>query len=150
MMTMNKKLLLLFAFVLATSWSFAQGPARERIRTLKIAFITERVNLTSLEAQDFWPIYNEYEAKLEEIRRKERLELRSRVALVQDLSDSESASLLEQYSTIQKAKYDAEQDFIARIKNVISPKKTLLLLKAEEDFKKRLLQQMRKRRMGSG
>lgn len=146
---MNKKILILFlAFAMGTSWFYAQGPARERIRTLKVAFITERLSLTSKEAQSFWPIYNEYDKKLEQIRRKERLELRSQIALVHDLSDSESSALLTKFQAIQKDKHAAEQDFISKVQTVLSPKKTLLLLKAEEDFKKRLLQQMRKRRGG--
>lgn len=148
MKIMIKNLFIVLAFVLVSSSMTAQGPARERIRTLKIAFITERVNLTSSEAQNFWPIYNAYEAKLETIRRKERLELRSRIAFIEELSSNESATLLQQYNTIQKAKYEAEKEFLEEIRDVISPKKTLLLLKAEEDFKKRLLQQMRKRRNG--
>ena len=148
MKIMIKNLFIVLAFVLVSSSMTAQGPARERIRTLKIAFITERVNLTSSEAQNFWPIYNAYEAKLETIRRKERLELRSRIAFIEELSSNESATLLQQYNTMQKAKYEAEKEFLEEIRDVISPKKTLLLLKAEEDFKKRLLQQMRKRRNG--
>lgn len=147
-MTMNKKLLILFAFLLGTSWFYAQGPVRNRIKTLKVAFITERLSLTSSEAQSFWPIYNEYQDKLENIRRRERLELKSRIPLVHDLSEGESTKLLDKFLAIHNEKHEVEQDFITEIKTVISPKKTLLLLQAEEDFKKRLLQQMRKRRGG--
>ena len=148
-MIMTKKILILiFSFAMGTSWFYAQGPARERIKTLKVAFITERLNLTSQEAQSFWPIYNEHEETLERIRRTERMELRSQSSFIQDLSNVESSALLNTFLDIQKEKYEAQQEFISKLKNVISPKKTLLLLKAEEDFKKRLLQQMRKRRGG--
>ncbi|WP_422348336.1 Spy/CpxP family protein refolding chaperone [Flagellimonas sp.] len=146
---MTKKILILiFSFAMGTSWFYAQGPARERIKTLKVAFITERLNLTSQEAQSFWPIYNEYEETLERIRRTERMELRSQIAFIQDLSNAESSTLLTKFLDVQEEKHEAQLEFISKIKNVISPKKTLLLLKAEEDFKKRLLQQMRKRRGG--
>ncbi len=33
----------------------------EKIRALKIAFITQKLNLTADEAQKFWPIYNQYD-----------------------------------------------------------------------------------------
>ncbi len=148
MKIMNKKLLILFVFLMGTSWFYAQGPGRERIKTLKVAFITERVGLTSKEAQSFWPIYNDYEETLESIRRQERVELRSRIVTIESLSEEESAALLDKFLAIQKEKHLAEQDFIAKVRNVISPKKMVLLLKAEEDFKRRLLQQMRKRRGG--
>ncbi|MGW9686662.1 hypothetical protein [Flagellimonas sp. 2504JD1-5] len=145
---MNKKLLILLVCFMGTSWFYAQGPGRERIKTLKVAFITERVGLTAKEAQVFWPIYNEYEETLEAIRRRERLELRSQISMIQDLSDGEASALLDKFLAIQKERHAAEQSFISKIRNVISPKKTVLLLKAEEDFKRRLLQQMRKRRGG--
>lgn len=142
---MNKRVLILFVFLLGMAYVQAQGPVRDRIKTLKVAFITERVGLTSQEAQQFWPIYNEHEDALENIRRKE---VQSRLSAAQGLSDSESAILLDNLLALQTEKYDADQAFILKIRKVISPKKVLLLLKAEDDFKKRLLQQYRRRQEG--
>ncbi|MDC6365072.1 MULTISPECIES: hypothetical protein [Flavobacteriaceae] len=142
---MNKNRLILLAFLLGTTWFYAQGPVRDRIKTLKVAFITERVGLTSEEAQSFWPIYNEHEEKLEAIRRKER---RERISLSGDLSNGEASALLDKLLALQNEKHEIHKTFISRIRKVISPKKTLLLMGAEEDFKKRLLQQYRKRREG--
>ncbi len=147
-MIMNKRILILFALLVGTAYLHAQGPARDRIKTLKVAFITERVGLTSQEAQQFWPIYNAHEKTMENIRRKERRELRSKISLAQDLTDSESSALLDTLMALQKEKHTTEQDFISKIRTVISAKKTLLLLRAEEDFKKRLLQQYRKHNGG--
>ena len=42
--------------------SFSQGN-RDKIKTLKIAFITEKLDLSEQEAQKFWPIYNKYDKK---------------------------------------------------------------------------------------
>ena len=142
---MNKRQLLLFALVLAGFWLQAQGPGRDRIKTLKVAFITERVGLTTKEAQSFWPIYNEHEEKIQTIRHKERMEIRSRISAAEELTDADSSDLLDKLLALEDEKHDAERDFIAKIRKVIPPKKVLLLIKAEEDFKKRLLQQYRKR-----
>ncbi|RDY61222.1 Spy/CpxP family protein refolding chaperone [Flagellimonas nanhaiensis] len=143
---MNKnRLIILLAFLLGTTWFYAQGPARERIKTLKVAFITERIGLTSQEAQSFWPIYNEHEEKLEAIRRKERHE---RISFADNLSNNEASDLLDRLIALQTEKHEANRFFLSKIRKVLSPNKTLLLLKAEEDFKKRLLQQYRKRKGG--
>ena len=40
--------------------SFSQGN-RDKIKTLKIAFITEKLDLSEQEAQKFWPVYNAFE-----------------------------------------------------------------------------------------
>lgn len=147
---MNKKVLFLVVFLAGFFVSQAQeGPVRERIKTLKVAFITERVGLTSKEAQQFWPIYNENEEKLEAIRRKERAEIGSRTSPA-SLSDGESSQLLDELIALENEKHRTNQNFIAQIRKVIPPRKVLLLIKAEEDFKKRLLQQFRKRRQGGG
>lgn len=37
------------------------GKRAEKIQALKIAFITQKLQLTSSEAQSFWPVYGEYE-----------------------------------------------------------------------------------------
>ena len=43
----------------------AQPPKRkgmkDKIRTLKVEFITEKLNLSSVEAEKFWPIYNVFD-----------------------------------------------------------------------------------------
>lgn len=145
---MNKKTLLILILVFQSFSFYAQGPVRDKIKTLKVAFITERLALTSGEAQSFWPVYNEHEKKLEAIRRKERFQLRSQIGMIQDLSEKESSALLSEFLNIQEEKHLAERAMITDLKSVLPPKKILLLLKAEEDFKKRLLQQYRKRQGG--
>ncbi|WP_431161502.1 hypothetical protein [Flagellimonas beolgyonensis] len=145
---MNKKLPILIAFLAGIFWIQAQGPVRDRIKTLKVAFITERVGLTSKEAQQFWPIYNEHEAVLEDIRQRERSELHSRMPLAQNLSDDDADELLNNLLALQFEKEKADRQFITDIRTVIPAKKVLLLLRAEEDFKKQLLETYRKRRGG--
>lgn len=125
-----------------------QRPAQERIRTLKVGFLTERLALTSEEAQQFWPIYNEHERKVESLLLRERQQFKGRLATLADMSDSEASKLLSQYMALQKEKADAQQVFVKNLDGVLSAKKIIRLLKAEEDFKKRLLQQIRKRRAG--
>ena len=126
----------------------AQGPVRDRIKTLKVAFITERVGLTSEEAQQFWPIYNEHENTLEEIRRKERAELEVNIARAQDLSNTDSERLLDRLLELQSEKQKVDREFLSRLRTVIPAKKVLLLVKAEEDFKRQMIQEFRKRRGG--
>lgn len=126
----------------------AQGPVRDRIKTLKVAFITERVGLTSKEAQQFWPIYNEHEDNLKEIRRKERAELEVNIARAQDLSNTDSERLLDRLLELQFEKQKVDQEFLSRLRTVIPAKKVLLLVKAEEDFKRQMIQEFRKRRGG--
>ena len=36
----------------------------EKIQSLKIAFITQKLQLTPDEAQKFWPVYNQYDNEI--------------------------------------------------------------------------------------
>ncbi len=140
--------IVLFLVLLSTTLLVAQRPAQERIKTLKVAFITERLALTSSEAQQFWPVYNAHDEALQKLRRKERQRFGSQLPYLDDLSEEEASKLLTEFTAIQKEKQTLEEEFIGDLKNVLPAKKIVLLLKAEEDFKKRLLQQVRKRRGG--
>ena len=140
--------MLMTALLAVMVFSMVNGQVRDRVKTLKVAFITERLSLTSGEAQNFWPIYNEHEKKLEQIRIKERTRFRGQMADLMSISDQEASNLLSDYMALQKEKVAEQDEFVRQLKGVISSKKIILLLKTEEDFKKRLLQQYRKRRNG--
>lgn len=119
---------------------------QERIRSLKIAFITERVDLTSKEAQQFWPIYNTYDEAMEKIRRKERDLLRDMKGNFDIMTEGEGKQALDNLISQEQKKISAKQVLISELKDVISSKKILTLLKAEEDFKRNLIEQLRNRR----
>ena len=126
----------------------AQRPAQERIKTFKVAFLTERLDLSSAEAQKFWPIYNAHEGANQKLRRKERQRFASQLPYLSDLSENEASELLSEFRAIQVEKHQLQQRFLVDLGKVLPSKKIVLLLKAEEDFKKRLLQQVRKRKNG--
>src|SRR3954465_914974 len=57
---MRKFLLILFLCIGSTYICNAQVKEKDDINTVKIAYITNQLNLTPEEAQKFWPIYNRY------------------------------------------------------------------------------------------
>ena len=145
----NLKKIILVGVLLTVTISFGQGkPDREKIKSLKIAFITERLDLSSAEAEKFWPVYNAHEEKLEEFRSIERTEIRGKLRNLDAVSDSEASKLLDQYIALQEEKNKEQRSFSIKMRKIISAKKTILLMKSEEDFKRRLIKQYRKRNGG--
>jgi hypothetical protein len=73
---MKKIILMLTLFLGVTVVTVAQdegsGKDGSRIEALKIAYLTKKMNLSTEEAQKFWPIYNKY---IDEVR-KVRLDAR--------------------------------------------------------------------------
>lgn len=62
---MKKYLLLVLIFVGTALISYAQ-PAEQlkKLEAIQIAFLTKELNLTTDEAQKFWPVYNNYRSEL--------------------------------------------------------------------------------------
>lgn len=149
MMIRKIKLLAPFLFLLATlSLSAQKKQDWEKIKSLKVAFITERLNLTPKEAQSFWPIYNEHQAKKEGFYREERFEIGNKTKTLDALSDAQAEELLVRMQKLEGEKYKAEKSYIEKISKTISAKKTILLMRSEEDFKRQLIKQYRQGKGG--
>ena len=80
---MKHILSILTLFLILSAAAFAQDSAKkkgdkvrepgQRVEALKIAFITRKLDLSTEEAQKFWPIYNKYSAELRKVRVDARL-----------------------------------------------------------------------------
>lgn len=57
----------IFAQEIESQESQPQGANAQLIETLRTAYITKELNLTSDEAQKFWPVYNEYAGEIKKI-----------------------------------------------------------------------------------
>ena len=123
-------------------------PDREKIKSLKVAFITERLNLSSEEAQAFWPIYNAHEEKMEGFRQRERMEIFDKLKDLETVSEADATELLDAYMALEEEKRAENKAFLEKLKQVISAKKTFLLMGTENGFKRRLLRQYREKRRG--
>ncbi|WP_054557406.1 hypothetical protein [Croceitalea dokdonensis] len=144
-MKWNKILLTVLAFCF-TMVLTAQGPARDRIKTLKVAYITEQLGLTPTEAQSFWPVYNAHEEQLERIRKKEREKFVGVQTDMSVITDEQANDMVNSFVFLQQQKHEIEEKFIKDLRTVISNKKIILLFRAENNFKKRLLQEYRNKR----
>ena len=143
---MNKLLLILF--ILFTTLSYGQRGNKEKIKSLKVAFITDRLELTSKEAQQFWPVYNKFEEQREDLRQKERTAVRDKIRNASELTEDEAVQLLTQFISFKERAEILDTSYLNELKKVLSSKKTLLLLSAEDEFKRHLIKQYRQNRGG--
>lgn len=144
-----KRLLPILIFLITIN-VFAQqnrGDRYEKIKLLKIAFITEKLNFSESEAQKFWPIYNAFDKRTSKIKfqdiRKIRHELRQDM---ETLSDEKANNLLNRFIEAENKLYNERVQLVEKLRNVISAKKIILLKSAEEDFNRKMLEQYQNRR----
>jgi hypothetical protein len=139
-----KKLIPILIFLISFS-VFAQpdGKIRERIKAQKVAFITEKLSLTPEEAQGFWPIYNAFEIKTENIRFKDIRAIKIRMRNNPELSEKEADELLDKLIKAEDAMHAAKLNLVNDLKTVISSEKIIKLKAAEDEFNKRLLERLK-------
>ncbi|WP_159799063.1 sensor of ECF-type sigma factor [Flavobacterium sp. MK4S-17] len=146
---MKIKILTLFILLFTLSIS-AQGhkEKRDKIKALKVSFLTTELKLTADESAKFWPIYNTSDQKQFEIRHgKIKAVLRSiDKADIDKISEKEALAYLEQIEDAEEELLNLRKKLIADLKPVIGPVRVLKLKKAEDDFNRKLLSQYKDRR----
>ena len=148
---MKKYLLIILAFASVQMTIGQRGPGQapqnrkqkaEQIKANKIAFITQRVELTSKEAQIFWPVYNAYSQELDGFKKDFRI-IRRNLQDIAVLSEQDIQKNLQRFFEIKASEANTQQKYYKQFQELLGSKKTALLLRAENDFKKELLKMLK-------
>lgn len=136
--------------LLVTTFAFSQNNDRKlkkekrqekmesRIESQKIAFITQKLDLTPEEAQKFWPIYNEYQAKMKEMRRENKIDWN-----LKDVSENEANEVLNSLLSREQEELDLKKQYLNKLKTVIPAKKVAQLYVIEKQFREEILAKIR-------
>ncbi len=141
---------LIAVLLLFSVTAFAQQgkEKRDKIKALKVSFITTELNLTSDESAKFWPVYNAFEDKQFELRHKRMRDILGKIdqAGINNLSDKDANNYLNQIGDTEEEMVAIRRKLVADLRPIIGPVKILKLLKAEEDFNRKLISQIRDRK----
>lgn len=139
----------LYLFLISFS-QFAQPNEKreEKIRNLRIAFLSTKLDLTTEEAQKFWPLFNKFDDKHTEFfKQKKQMMQALRKSENENISEKELQNLLNNSEDVENKLQENRKIFIKSLQGIIPTQKIILLRKLEEDFKQKLLQQFKNRRM---
>lgn len=155
MKTISLTALTLFCFLLKNQVA-AQGPdleeKLEKVQAAKVAFITSKLSLSTAQAQNFWPVFNEFESA----RRKIRFQLKG---LQRELKNSQQneeqakANIRKRF-TLRQEELDLEKLYAEKFMKVLSASQVADLYESEKEFTKLLLNRLKgeggRRRKGGG
>jgi hypothetical protein len=149
----NKKYLialLVFCFALnAFSQRRMKGPDPNKAKAYKIAYITDVLDLSASEAQKFWPVYNEHEKIVADLRKQENAIFKKYIKSAEDIDSISESDAKEIVTSVQKIRAkidDQSQELLNKMKKIIPYKKMLKLQVAERKFKRILLERLKNRR----
>lgn len=114
----------------------------EKIQAMKVSYISEKINLTTIEAQQFWVIYNEYDAKME-ISRKSMRKMHRQEKSIDEMVDAEIEKMIKNLNDTRQKELDTQKEYLDKFKSVLSINKIAKLYKAEHDFKRDLLKKLK-------
>jgi Spy/CpxP family protein refolding chaperone len=144
---MKKLILVIGLLLMFAQFGFGQH-GREQMQSARIAFITERLDLTPETAQKFWPVYNQINQEKQALR-KEEFSLR-RSASVAELTEADAKKLLADMYAIKERQLKLEMEAADKYQQVLSAVQVVQLVKTEEDFRRMVINQLRERRGSRG
>ncbi len=126
-----KPIVLSLVFLFSISAGLAQKKSDSsqggRLQAYKIAFLTKKLELTPQEAQQFWPVYNQYETEMRNARRENVKEQKSEIEREEEL-----LAIRKKYTTA--------------FGKVIAADKVNLLYKSEKEFNAIVQKELMERR----
>ncbi len=117
---------------------------KEAIEARKISYITRKLSLTPEQAREFWPIYNEYTEKVENLSESFRVQ-QDQLPRPEEMNQEEAA----QYVEAELARFEdaaaLRREYAEKMGDVISIQQVALLLDAERSFHRMLFREAQRR-----
>lgn len=124
------------------------GPGKQRMiekmESMRVAFLTNRLDLSSDESAKFWPVYNEYSRKRMDLRSNMMEEKRGLKG--KDLSEEESKKALENQFNIQEKELSLKKNYYEKFKAILPAQKLAKLEPSEKEFNHEVIRKLKERR----
>ncbi len=112
----------------------------ERIQAQKIAYISTRLDLSVEEAQQFWPVYNEYNNELRALKKEKNSKKE-----MSEFTESDADLYLEQMISTKEKELAIQKEYLYKFKEVLPSKKVVQLIRLEKRFKTEIIENIEKR-----
>lgn len=128
--------------------AFAQGRHfdGEAMEAKKVAWLTTKLDLSAEDAKIFWPLYNDYvrEQKAARKERSQKMISFRKIKEIEDLDDNEIQTLILNDFSFRQRDLNIERKYYNKFKSNLPIKTVGKFYRAQEAFKKEILQQYRK------
>lgn len=139
---MKKLGLVLMTFLLIGGSLVAQGKPNDKKMTKEekeakmIGYLTEKLSLTSEEAEEFWPVFKSMKEELKANHKDFKEDKPEKDVKIDEMTDEEVIELLEKGFSMRQKDLDIKKSYNQKFINIIGPKRTAKLYHLEKEFKK--------------
>jgi hypothetical protein len=133
---------MLLLFISITAHAQVDPDQKEaRLAAFRAEVFTRVLNLTPDEAQGFWPVYNEYADKREQVQQ----DLRPGKQLDQ-MSDAEVEEQIKRHFDLKQRELELEKEAYQKLRKVLPLRKVAKLPAAEREFRESLIKKLQEAR----
>lgn len=93
---------------------------RAALRAQRKAIVGDNMQLSADEAKVFWPIFEEYETRMDKIDDRHVAELKEFAKNYQTLTDDQAKKKLDEVLAIQQATLDLQNEFVPKFRDKVS------------------------------
>lgn len=119
---------------------------RENIELIKTRYLTRQMQLSQEEARNFWPVYDEYQAGLKQLRTDRDQLIPESPEIFDAMTDGEINAMIDARLSHAEKTVALRKKMIEDLRKVLPPRKIAIFLRAEQQFNRELQQRIRDRR----
>ena len=134
------KRILLIMFLISTALIAGYGQNRS-VESARVAFISQKINITPVQAEKFWPVYNEFNNQRADIRKSIRT-IYNTLASSTDQTTEKIKQSVNQIAALKHEEVNLEKEYYNRYLIIITPKQLADLIAAEREFQKILIKKV--------
>ena len=139
-MKMNRFILILAILNISYTLSQEGKMSFERLKAIKMTFITEKIGLNENEEAFFWRIYNDYEKKIYERSSEKIRSIRKKYFKeIDSISSLEAYKAINQMNNLEHLALELKQKRDLKLLDSLSPNKVLKVQHAEYRFKREMI-----------
>ncbi|NCC73222.1 MAG: hypothetical protein EOM06_07460 [Sphingobacteriia bacterium] len=124
-----------------------KNAGREQIEMIKTRFLTRQMQLTKEEARLFWPVYDQYQKNLIQLRKDRDEWLPGMPGQMDTLTDDQINKLIDARLKNAEDILNARKKLVDDLREVLSPHKIALFLHSERQFNQELQNRVQQRRI---
>lgn len=122
---------------------------KDLIKEEKMSFINDYCKFTDDEAKKFWPMHDEMQDKLREIRKSMRQEMKDiKDKGVDNISETDLKKAFDNRKSYEQKLLDTKWDYNKKFIDLVGVKKTAKFYEGEFAFRKKLLERLKDLKMG--
>lgn len=115
----------------------------EKYQSMKVSYMTEKLNLTPKEAQNFWPVYNEFDKKRFEIHKRAHDIGKKINENVDKYTEKDYRHFITEMEDKELAELNLAKEYNAKFLKILPAKKVVMIGNIEKDFRFKMLREFR-------